>query len=313
MSWCTIESDPGVFTELIQRFGVKGAVVEEIFDMNSAEHLQPVYGLIFLFQWVKGMKTESNALDVSECPHIFFARQEVTNACATQAILNILLNSPDKLEIGPALQNFLEFTAPLDPVSRGHQIGSMDELRLAHNAFARHQNFSFEEKYSKDDDDEAYHFVAYIPRDNVIWELDGLKKGPCLVGTYEDGQSWLSAAKDIVTTRMAEFGDSQIRFTLLAVCKDVTNEQLDQNDPQYLAKKERQEDLVEKRKKWEAENHRRRHNYLPFIVELLKQLSRHGQLDALKKEAAEKKKVSDEKDSVRRAAKKEAKKQKIAQ
>ena len=36
--------------------------------------------------------------------------------------------------------------------------------------------------------------------------------------------------------------------------------------------------LQELRKKWHKENVRRRHNYLPFIVELLKQLASNEQL-----------------------------------
>ena len=148
MSWCTIESDPAVFNEMIERIGVKGAEVVEVPCLDAADiekQYGNIHGLIFLFKW-KPVKREVNVVDA---PHVYFAKQIVGNACATQAIINILLNA-DGIDVGTELSDFKSFTLPLDPVARGECLGQQENIRTVHNSFSRPQCFSFEDSSSGD-------------------------------------------------------------------------------------------------------------------------------------------------------------------
>jgi ubiquitin carboxyl-terminal hydrolase L5 len=68
-----------------------------------------IYGLIFLFKWTKSIEKRDALLEYD--PELFFARQVVHNACATQAILSVLLNAPISIE--GSLKDFHEFARDL--------------------------------------------------------------------------------------------------------------------------------------------------------------------------------------------------------
>jgi len=223
LSWCTIESDPGVFTELIQKIGVEGVQVEELYEMDqkSLDALRPVYGLIFLFKWDKSLETKDSrmVLDQADAPGVFFAKQEITNACATQAIISILMNRPE-VKLGKELTEFKDFSSSLPPDMRGYLIGNSPTIQKAHNSFRRPEPFVFSEKDAKGEED-TFHFVGYVPVEGMLYELDGLKPGPILLGdcTLEN---WLEKVRQPIQDRIKKYSEKEVRFNLLAIVKDRT-------------------------------------------------------------------------------------------
>ena len=166
--WCTIESDPAVFSELVGSIGVKNIDVQEIYSLDSSEQRkEKSHGLIFLFKWRSEIDNRE-VLDPSETP-VYFARQIVNNACATQAILGVLLNS-EGVDLGGILDDFKLFTGEIDSESKGIAIGNSDVLREAHNSFARPEPFLQEDSKSSSEGAEAYHFIAYVPCHGGVYE-----------------------------------------------------------------------------------------------------------------------------------------------
>lgn len=305
-NWCLIESDPGVFTELIREFGCEGVQVEELWslDNDSFKNLEPIHGLIFLFKWVQDDAPAGSIVQDSRLDNIFFAKQVINNACATQAILSILLNcSHSDLKLGQTLTDFKEFCQTFDAYNKGLTLSNASQIRTVHNSFARQTLFELDSKNQNKDDD-VFHFIGYIPIDGRLYELDGLKEGPVDLGPVTSSQNWVDVVRPVIETRMQKYTEGEIHFNLMAIVSDrqmIYQRQIEklstvgENDMETDDDKHRQseiarlkaliEDEVAKKKRYKIENIRRKHNYLPFIVELLKMLGEQGQLTPIYEKA----------------------------
>jgi ubiquitin carboxyl-terminal hydrolase L5 len=115
--FAVIESDPGVFTSLTRRLGIHGLELVELYDIEpwAVDHLRP-HGLIFCFMWRRDTHRPTDFNDPG-ADRVWFANQLSDDACATHAILNVLLNCPH-IDVGDELRQFKKETADMSPVVR---------------------------------------------------------------------------------------------------------------------------------------------------------------------------------------------------
>lgn len=270
--WNTIESDAGVFTSLIENLGVKDVQFEELLTLDPSElaTLQPLYGVIFLFKYPTDQPYSSasgpqdGTFDHDASQSIFFAAQTIQNACATQALLSVLMNKQQDVDIGSHLSDFREFTIELPPEFRGEALSNSDLIREVHNSFARSTPFADETQQQRSAEaEDVFHFIAYTPVNGVLYELDGLQPAPISHGGCTP-EEFPTRVVDVLQRRIARYDATEIRFNLLAMCRDLRARAREFGDDELLAREER------KRKDWLFENALRRHNFVGFAGEVVK-------------------------------------------
>ncbi|KAI6830545.1 ubiquitinyl hydrolase [Hortaea werneckii] len=290
--WNTIESDAvrspsrfGVFTYLIESLGVQNVQFEELIslDPESLQQLNPI-GVIFLFKYPTGEKSSRDKpLDgdfdysvLSDQPTdpdaepVWFAAQTIQNACGTQALLSVLLNKDGaedgKVDIGPNLKDFKDFTSAFPSDLRGEALSNSDLIRDVHNSFARSSPFVSDESRMATEDDDVYHFIAYTSINSTLYELDGLQPAPIRHG--DPGacppEIFSDAVVPVLQRRIARYPPTEIRFNLLAMCKDLRIQAKEIGDQEMLAREE------QKRREWRWENALRRHNFVGLVGEVMK-------------------------------------------
>ncbi|CAL4088782.1 unnamed protein product, partial [Meganyctiphanes norvegica] len=232
--WLELESDPGLFTLLLEDMGVKGVQVEEVYDLCKSFEGK-VYGFIFLFRWIEERRSRRLVVECNDkyvrdeniINSMFFAQQVVPNSCATHSLVSILLNC-SALDLGPTLSRLKAHTLSMDPENKGLAIGNTPELANAHNSHAAPQAKRRQERTpgvpSRASNAETFHFVSYVPVNGRLFELDGLKPSPIDHGPWEDGEDWTEKFRRVITERLgiATGGEPyhDIRFNLMAVVPD---------------------------------------------------------------------------------------------
>ncbi|KAF3344630.1 hypothetical protein VD0002_g8118 [Verticillium dahliae] len=134
--WCELESEPAFFNAILRDCGVQDVKIQELFslDEDSLQLLpQPVYGLIFLYQYfAQDCEVDD---EQGQDDAIWFANQTTDNACATVAMMNIVMNSD--VELGPELQAFRDSTKDMCFALRGHALSQNAHIRTIHNSLTR--------------------------------------------------------------------------------------------------------------------------------------------------------------------------------
>ena len=139
MSWCTIESDPGVFTELVEKFGASGCEFAELYSLDDANsHNSSQYSGSYFCSGGRARRTTGPA--ALKFPTIF-AVGVVSNGVRRKRFSGVVKQGRrEGLTLGPALEE-LKTAADLPFDMRGLAIENAEKIRTAHNAFARPEPF----------------------------------------------------------------------------------------------------------------------------------------------------------------------------
>lgn len=222
--WFTLESDPEVFTSLLQKNGIKSLFAKEVFDLDLIEDFPEIVAFIFLFKYAK-RNCKSEFFD--ECENsrrIIFIPQIAENSCATVALLNVVFNI-DECYLGDKLGAVKLSLNNIDAIQKGTFIAQNSDMKKAHNAHVceeiEYMKTMLNQNTSESNSGDAFHYSALIPlaQSNGLVELDGLEKMPIVVDRSDN--FWLNSAKIYIQNRISEIqtvGKSgDVRFNLIAI------------------------------------------------------------------------------------------------
>ncbi|CAG0914897.1 unnamed protein product [Notodromas monacha] len=222
--WIPLESNPDVMNAFLRELGLtKGYSIHDVFGTDP-ELLsmvpRPVLGLILLFPITSAENTAKISTVVpssNESDKVYFMKQKISNACGTIALIHLTANNPAlKYDDSSTLGKFICSTSCLDPEARGTALACDVDFRTKHEKISQQGQTappSSEEAQNVD-----LHFVAIVPAEGKIWELDGRKEGPVCHGNTTPDTFLEDGIK--VCQAFMQANPNENRFTIVALAKD---------------------------------------------------------------------------------------------
>jgi len=223
--WLPLESNPEVINKYVGNLGIKMEEYEfiDIYGLDD-ELLQmvpkPVLAVLLLFPISKEYRKYAQELQDSiqekgqtVSPNLYYTKQTVQNACGTVALIHALANNRFTLNIeeGKEFANYLKETENLPPEERATYLETDTSFSIVHQESA--QQGQTETPNIEDEVD--LHFVAFIHKDDHLYELDGAKKSPINHGPSSDNTLLEDTAR--VVKKLMELNPNEVRFTLMGL------------------------------------------------------------------------------------------------
>lgn len=138
--------------------------------------------------------------------------------------MHILLNNPE-LDLGSVLNDFKSFAQDLPADMKGLCLSNSLDIRQIHNEFGNLEELLAYGGDEEDDDvsgrsrsKDPFHFIAFIQKQGIIYELDGLKEAPLVHNLKTSKDSWTESVIELIKKRLK--GALEIRFNLMTVVAD---------------------------------------------------------------------------------------------
>lgn len=266
--WAELENDPEIFTILLQEWGMRNFLVNEVYDITELLDLNPssIFGLIFLSRYVSADQSRGTTPSQGQgqgpdsvTTQPWFANQISKFSCGTVALMNILMNiQSTDIDLSEALSNFRNATSDMNAKDRGIALDNHVQFRNIHNSFSTRldqyivdtilrEDFTKAKQKSQaqarnatkkrkrggvtftkrrktkqtieDEEENGFHFVAYVSAHGHVWKLDGMQAEPSHVGPIGDGQTWLNVTVQDVMPLLEEALKTGQECTMMSVTR----------------------------------------------------------------------------------------------
>eukprot|EP01084_Bolivina_argentea_P031105 57584_1 len=229
-SWLALESNPGPLNKFARRMGLPDAYAFcDIWGLDDdllAFVPQPVLAVMFLFPSSKGIKEYKlkQQEEYTQTPQklnndLFYLYQhdDIGNACGTIAMIHALTNNHGTgfTLKQSALTRFMESTSKMDWTERGWALLKAKDIQEVSEETASNKDDNQTKAPSKNDKVNA-HFIAFIRKNDELYELDGRKKFPINHGKTSQ-QTFLKNVAKVVKDKFMKQDANNVNFNLMAL------------------------------------------------------------------------------------------------